>query len=97
MDRKEQLARIEALEAEAWQADAQLGVRDYLVIRGVQRYGAWLFGLDFLVPHAFGFAAPQTMNLPAVVAAFVGLHLAGGAIGLLLWSRNRLKYGLPEA
>lgn len=90
------LARIETLEAEAWREDADLGLRDYVVIRGVQRYGACLFGLNCLALHAFGAADPRTMNLPSVLEAFLGFHLAGGLIGVFLYSRNRWKYGTGQ-
>lgn len=94
------LERIERLEAAAWREDAALGLRDYVIIRGMQRYGAALFGLNCLALHAFGLADPRTMNFPSVLEDFVGFHVAGGLIGVFLWSRNRWKYGAaqpPEA
>lgn len=91
------LERIEALEAEAWREDATLGLRDYVVVRGVQRYGAWLFGLNCLVLHAFGWADPRSMNFPSVLEAFAGLHVTGGLIGAFLYSRNRWKYGASQS
>lgn len=90
---RETLERIEALEAEAWREDADLGFVSYTLTRGAQRYGAWLFGLNCLAAHAFDLADPRTMNLVSVLEAFLGFHLAGGLIGAFLWSRNRWKYG----
>ena len=90
------LERIEQLEAEAWCEDADLGFVAYSLMRGAQRYGAWLFGLNCLAAHAFGLADPRTMNFVSVLEAFVGFHLAGGLIGVFLWSRNRWKYGAGQ-
>ena len=84
---------IERFESEAWYADVAHGFRYYLIVKGMQRWGASLFGLNVLAGHAFGFAATRTMNFSDFMTAFVGFHLAGALIALILWCRNFWKYG----
>jgi len=88
---------IERLESEGWYEDVELGIRDYLVVKGMQRWGASLFGVNFLLGHAFALANPSTMTFQGFIEAFAGYHLAGVLIALILWCRNLWKYGRERA
>ena len=90
-------AEVHRLEALAWQEEGTRGVVEYVVICGAQRWGAPLFAINVLCAHAFAWAPPDAMDFGSTVAGFIGFHLAGAAIALTIWARNRRRYGAPVA